>query len=58
MSVTGSLVIPKITNFIAIYSETEANKLYKYFVKFVADSYIQGALFAKPTLYVDVLEQF
>lgn len=58
MSTFGSLVIPETINFIAICSEIEANGRYKCFVKFIADSYLQGALFAKPTLYVNVLEQF
>lgn len=54
ISTNGILVIHKTMNYIVISSEIEANKRYKCFVKFVANSYIHEALFAKPTLYVDV----
>ena len=53
-----SLVIPETTNYLTIPSETEANPRYKCFVRFLNTSYLNGALFLNPTLYVDVLEAF
>ena len=57
-SASNSLVIPETTNYLTIPSETEANPRYKCFVRFLNTSYLHGASFLNPTLYVDVLEAF
>ena len=47
------------TNFIAISSDVEApNPNYKCFVRWISESFIKGTLYANPTLYLDVLEEF
>ena len=53
-----ALVLPENTNFIAIANDSEANPRYKCFTRFMAESYLKGALFARPTLYLDILEEF
>ena len=57
-SAFSSLVIPETINYLTIPSKTEANPRYKCFVRFLNTSYLAGALFLNPTLYVDVLEAF
>ena len=51
-------VLPENTNFLAIASDAEANPIYKCCTKFISESYLKEALFARPTLYLDILEEF
>ena len=53
-----SLVITKNTNFVVIATDSEVNPRYMCFTKFINESYLKGALFARPTLYIDILENF
>ena len=55
---SSSLTIPETTNYLTIPSENEANTRYKCFVCFLNSSYLNGALFKNPTLYIDILEAF
>ena len=55
-SAPKSLTVPENTNFLAISSDSEANPRNKCFTQFVAKSYLKEALFARPTLYLDILE--
>ena len=57
-SAPKSLTVPENTNFLAIASDSEANPRYKCFTHFVDESYLKEALFTRPTLYLDVLEEF
>ena len=57
-SAPKSLTIPENTNFLAIASDYEANPRYKCFTQFIVESYLKKALFIRPTLYLDVLENF
>ncbi|KAK1386402.1 hypothetical protein POM88_014640 [Heracleum sosnowskyi] len=50
-------VVPK-SNFVALESEADASDQYKCFVKFLNGSHIKDALLCKPTLNLDVLEDF
>ena len=52
------LVVPENTNFLVIMSDSEANPRYKCFSRFISKSYLKGALFSRPTLYLDILESF
>ena len=53
-----SLTVPENTNLLAITSDFEANPMYKCFTRFVTESYIKETMFARPTLYLDILEDF
>lgn len=53
-----ALTTSETTNYIAIANDSEARPRFKCFTWFLAQSYQSCALFAQPTLYVDILEHF